>query len=723
MLERQLIPAESSPAEMYSPDKRIARSIGHRRQLSSIVDPEEVNSSQIIIAGYLAKKSDVLRSWKAKYFELWENPPTLKSYEVPGGASSGDFLIGPLTEVKAIQFSRINQYRFEIKFPSWVGENSIIFFALSDSERSQWMKAIEELVFKVKSNPEMQKSLKSNLSNFFFEKLPESLVEKIQSRTSSNKSQVPNSDSLDANMTKTNDVFNSPDFEKGPFSPNSLLKRMYNISLDRAKSCHGWNRIQAAESVILYQDSLVTDSNLFKLCMQVDLASIHDFFNLLHDVRLWNVWSNDIFTANIHSSLNEETDIISLEILRQERLDREIYSRMKILRYWSFGESDRSLDFIIHKVSDDSQFCGDFKIKNAAIHLEESAKQRFSDPLTVFVSVLVEIEESEKFYGPINIIQNFYKKSRHQSRLNIFKTLSENLVVLAHLAKALNSRLLKISTLLPASPSDIVQKNQIPNEKEVRELQKTLVQRNIKVPCEKFLSRLLKGNGNIVSSDLIEKVKNHWTYETMYDILSLSPEDFIEEIRSGVCVVHNFDKVGRPLLFIDISKHYSKHQSRTHEEHLNISIKYIILMMEYACALIPPDQEQIVIVVDVKNMGFKNFDSSLAEKMSKILDVRYCERVAVIYILNAGFIFRSLWEGIQVFLPADTTQKIFILSNGAKAKAKLLINIEEKDLPAMYDGQDDKFSYFVSENEFIDTWKSLKNSNTLNHIPSLKEVK
>jgi hypothetical protein len=116
---------------------------------------------------------------------------------------------------------------------------------------------------------------------------------------------------------------------------------------------------------------------------------------------------------------------------------------------------------------------------------------------------------------------------------------------------------------------------------------------------------------------------------------------------------------------------------------------------------------QFIFVVDVKNLGFKNFDTSLSEKITRVLDARYCERLAVVFIVNAGIIFRSIWDAIVPFLPEGTAQKVFILG-GAKTKQKMLEFIAERDLPNIYGGSDHSFKFEASVSEFSEEWNKYK---------------
>lgn len=92
-------------------------------------------------------------------------------------------------------------------------------------------------------------------------------------------------------------------------------------------------------------------------------------------------------------------------------------------------------------------------------------------------------------------------------------------------------------------------------------------------------------------------------------------------------------------------------------------------------------------ILDLNNVSLSNFYSvkNFVAQASSIGQDRYPECMGKFYIINAPYLFSTVWSLIKPWLDEVTVSKIAILSS-SQSKAKLLEQISPENLPKEFGG-------------------------------------
>ncbi|KAJ3208917.1 cytosolic factor, phosphatidylinositol/phosphatidylcholine transfer protein [Clydaea vesicula] len=156
---------------------------------------------------------------------------------------------------------------------------------------------------------------------------------------------------------------------------------------------------------------------------------------------------------------------------------------------------------------------------------------------------------------------------------------------------------------------------------------------------------------------------------------------------------HKTDKLGRPIYIEKLSKldlkkimavttseRMLKHHVREYEKFLNYKMA--------ACGKkINGHIGQGFTVLDLAGVPMSQFPSvkSIVNDMSKISQDNYPETMGILFIINAPFLFTSIWYVIKGWLDEQTVKKIHLL--GSSYKDKLLELVDPENLPEAYGGK------------------------------------
>ncbi|CAI7823644.1 unnamed protein product, partial [Closterium sp. NIES-54] len=156
---------------------------------------------------------------------------------------------------------------------------------------------------------------------------------------------------------------------------------------------------------------------------------------------------------------------------------------------------------------------------------------------------------------------------------------------------------------------------------------------------------------------------------------------------------HGVDREGRPIYIeligrVDATKVLG---ITTMERFLKYHVKEFertFALKFPACSLAAKRHiDQTTSILDVAEMGMKNFSAdarNFLAMVSKVDGDNYPETLNRLFVVNAGFAFRSLWSGIKGMLDPKTASKIQVL--GTDYKKKLFEAIDPSQLPDFFGG-------------------------------------
>jgi len=152
------------------------------------------------------------------------------------------------------------------------------------------------------------------------------------------------------------------------------------------------------------------------------------------------------------------------------------------------------------------------------------------------------------------------------------------------------------------------------------------------------------------------------------DIRAIHVED---QLRYGHMYNSGYGIRGHPVIIL---RTHTKEDPHTQEEKL----KFMIYNMERAIRVMDKTRhiEKMVWLVSCKNYSWKhNGQMGFAQALLKVLQDHYPERLLMLIICDAPYIFRMFWALIYPFVDASTAKKILFLIGSDSDKRKLIENI------------------------------------------------
>jgi len=151
---------------------------------------------------------------------------------------------------------------------------------------------------------------------------------------------------------------------------------------------------------------------------------------------------------------------------------------------------------------------------------------------------------------------------------------------------------------------------------------------------------------------------------------------------------HKTDKDGRPVYIerlgqLDIDALYAiTTQDRLLRRLVSEYEKFLTERLPATSAVVGHPVETSCTILDLKNVSIRQFYKvkDYVSQASKIGQNYYPECMGKFYIINAPFMFSTVWGFISPWLDEVTVQKISIL--GSDYKKQLLLQIPEENLPA-----------------------------------------
>jgi hypothetical protein len=183
-----------------------------------------------------------------------------------------------------------------------------------------------------------------------------------------------------------------------------------------------------------------------------------------------------------------------------------------------------------------------------------------------------------------------------------------------------------------------------------------------------------------------------WRRQHNVDMI-LDNEDPAEEVYQRICPHkhHKFDKLGHPIYLERtglvkmpvLTKHVTEHDLVV--RHIR-SIEQIVGRMKESSILRGKNVDKQVVIMDLKGLSFRP-DAVGMRVFKETLNIDqqyYPERLHHLFLINAPWIFSSVWAIIKLWLDPVTKTKIEVL--GGNYKHRLLEFIDADSLPEEYGG-------------------------------------
>lgn len=152
-------------------------------------------------------------------------------------------------------------------------------------------------------------------------------------------------------------------------------------------------------------------------------------------------------------------------------------------------------------------------------------------------------------------------------------------------------------------------------------------------------------------------LKDTIKWREQYKPQEIKWEEVAREAETGKIYRADFcDKQGRTVLVMRPGVQNTKQ--------LEGQIKYLVYCMENAIMNLPPDQEQMVWLVDFKGWNMSNIPVMTARETAHILQDHYPERLAYAILYNPPKVFETFWSVVKPFLDPTTYKKVnFVYAN------------------------------------------------------------
>ncbi|XP_074262988.1 uncharacterized protein LOC141585837 [Silene latifolia] len=174
------------------------------------------------------------------------------------------------------------------------------------------------------------------------------------------------------------------------------------------------------------------------------------------------------------------------------------------------------------------------------------------------------------------------------------------------------------------------------------------------------ISRYLRArNWNVKKATKMLKETLKWRVQYKTD--DIRWEDIASEADSGkIYRSTSVDKKGRPVLVMRPSCQNSNSVAG--------QIKYFVYCMENAILNLPPNQEQMVWLVDFWNFSLSNISIKSTKETAYVLQNHYPERLGMAILYNPPRMFEQFYSVVKPFLEPKTRNKVkFVYADDANS--------------------------------------------------------
>ncbi|KAH6778202.1 Glycosyl hydrolase family protein [Perilla frutescens var. frutescens] len=174
---------------------------------------------------------------------------------------------------------------------------------------------------------------------------------------------------------------------------------------------------------------------------------------------------------------------------------------------------------------------------------------------------------------------------------------------------------------------------------------------NLAIYCtDAAIARYLRArNWNVKKTVKMLKATLKWRLE--YKPEDICWDDIAAEAETGKIYVANYkDKNGRPVLIMRPRCQNSKS--------IKGQIQYLVYCMENAILDLPPDQEQMIWMIDFHGFNLSHISIKVTRETAHVLQEHFPERLGIAILYNPPKIFEPFWMVAKPFLEAKTANKV-----------------------------------------------------------------
>ncbi|RWR84070.1 random slug protein 5-like protein [Cinnamomum micranthum f. kanehirae] len=208
--------------------------------------------------------------------------------------------------------------------------------------------------------------------------------------------------------------------------------------------------------------------------------------------------------------------------------------------------------------------------------------------------------------------------------------------------------------------------------KEVRKLLGELPDKLFIFCSDASISRYLRArNWNVKKATKMLKETLKWRFE--YKPEEICWDEVAHEAETGKIYRSNYiDKFGRTVLVMRPGCQNTKSTKG--------QIRYLVYCMENAILNLPPEQEQMVWLIDFQGFNMSNISVKVTRETAHVLQEHYPERLGLAILYNPPKFFESFWTVVKPFLEPKTYRKVkFVYSDdhGTKKIMEDLFDMEQ----------------------------------------------
>ncbi|KAJ6760222.1 SEC14 CYTOSOLIC FACTOR-LIKE [Salix purpurea] len=198
------------------------------------------------------------------------------------------------------------------------------------------------------------------------------------------------------------------------------------------------------------------------------------------------------------------------------------------------------------------------------------------------------------------------------------------------------------------------------------------------------LTRFLKARS--MNPEKAAKMFVQWqTWRASFVPNGFIPESQIpDELASRKAYLQGLSKDGYPVLIFKGSRHFPC------KYHLQCK-RFVVYMLDKAVAraIIEHEigNEKFIVLVDLRQLTYKNFDPRGLINAVQFMQAYYPERIAKMYMLFMPRFFRSVWNIVCLYLDKGMREKTEIVEKNEKARMEFVRKIGEEVLPRELGGR------------------------------------